>query len=298
MKKILFGLAVITLITGFESCQTAKSSTAAKLLKFNLENGKGYDYEMIVNMNQDIMGNPVKLDMTTYYSMVVSAEDKDSKTIQTSFERFKMSTDMAGFNIKVDTDDPPVSGEGDKDPMTMLKKIMGAIKGQQFSMKVNPEGKITEITGFEHMADGIVDSIGLDENQKESMRQQFQGQFNADEMKQSLERFWFIFPNKEVKVGDNWVKENETGGKMPAKYVSTYTVKEIEGDMVTLEEATKIESKTNESLNMSGDISGEIVIDSRSGLVVKATQDMTIKASAQGMSLEMKGKSMIKGKAK
>lgn len=300
MKNILFGLILIAGVTGIESCQTTKSSTATRLLKFNLEKGKGYDYEMIVNMDQDIMGKPMRLDMTTYYSMDVSAEEADTRTIVTSFERFKMSTEVSGFTLQVDTDDPVRSGDsgGMKDPVSSLKKMLGAIRGQKFTMKVNAEGRITEISGFENMAENIVDSLALDEKQKDAMRREFEGQFNAAEMKQSLERFWYIFPNKEVKVGDSWEKNSESTGKMPARYRSTYTVKDIEGDMVTLEEVSKIEAREDEKVRLTGEITGDIVVDSRSGLVVTATQDMTIKASADGIGFEMKGKSRIKGKAR
>ena len=59
-------------------------------------------------------------------------------------------------------------------------------------------------------------------------------------MQSQLDRFWYIFPNKEVKVGDSWVKNSDLSGQMPGKYNSTYTVSEIEGDLVTLDEDTKV----------------------------------------------------------
>ena len=55
------------------------------MLKFNFEKGKGYDYEMIINMDQEIMGQTMKMDMTTYYSMDVSEDDGSIKTI-TSYD--------------------------------------------------------------------------------------------------------------------------------------------------------------------------------------------------------------------
>ncbi len=300
MKRIFLFLSLLAVIAGFEACQTAKTSTSSKWLKFNLENGKGYDYEMTVNMDQEIMGQPIKMDMTTYYSMDVKADEGGIKTIVSSFERFRMNSDMAGLNIRIDTDEPVMadSSEGGKDPVQTIQKMFGAIRGQRFTLKVNQEGQITDVRGFENMAENIADSLGLDEKERAEMLQGFKGQFNQSEMKQSLERFWYIFPNKEVKVGDSWEKLTESGGKMPAKYRSTYTVKEIEGDMVTLDEVSKIESKENEEIALTGEITGTIVVDSRSGLVVTANQDMDMKASAKGMSFDIKGKSRIKGKAR
>jgi len=303
MKKItcLIAAAVVLFAAvSFEACQTTKTSTATKMLKFDLEKGKGYDYEMTVSMDQEIMSQEIKMDMTTYYSMDVNGDDSGTKTIVSSFERFKLKTEVAGFNIDVDTDKPVSSDTAElkKDPMQIFNRIFGSIKGQKFTMKVNPEGKITEVTGFENMAENIAGSLGLDEDEKQEMMKEFNGQFNADEIKQNLERFWYIFPNKEIKVGDTWDKVSEVGGKLPARYKSTYKVTDIEGDMVTLEEVSKIESKGDEKLSLSGEVTGTIVVDSRSGLVVTADQDMDIKASGGGMSFDIKGKSKIKGKAR
>lgn len=304
MKKALIVLTVILAtasIIGFESCQSSKSSTATKMLKFNLEQGKGYDYELIMNMDQEIMGQDMEMDMTTYYSMDVEGDNGGTKTITTSIDRLKMKTAVAGFNVDFDTDQPLVSSDTSEmmgKSMGALNKVFGAIKGQKFSMKVNPEGKIMEVTGFENMAKNIADSMNLDGEERAEMMKQFDGQFNANEMTQSLERFWFFFPNKEVKVGDSWQKSMQMGGKMPGKYSSTYKVTEIEGDMVTVEEVSKIDALETEEVSLKGDVTGTIVVDSRSGLIVTADQDMKMKASTKGMSFDIKAKTKIKGKAR
>ncbi len=159
--------------------------------------------------------------------------------------------------------------------------------------------KWKKITGFKEMAQSIVDSMGVDEKMKEQMQQQFSKQFNENSMKDQFERVLYIFPNKEVKVGDSWQKTTTPGGAMGGKYTSTYTVSEIEGDMVTLEEKSKIEiDGASAAMNMKGDITGTLIIDSKSGLVVSADQDMDLKITTEGKEMKMKGKTKIKGKAR
>lgn len=299
MKRIRFFVAAAFLITataGMEGCQSAKSSTATKLLRFNLENNKGYDYELTMNMDQDIMGQALKMDLVTYYSMNVAGGENEDKNISTSIDRFKMKTSIAGFNIDVDTDEPAPGGDP-QNPLDMLNKVFGAIKGQTFSMKVTPEGNITEVKGFETLGMRLADSLGFEGEKKEMMMKQLNGRFNADEIRQSLGRFWYIFPNKEVKVGDTWTKSSELGGNVPAKYISNYKVTDIEGDMVTLEENTKIQTK-EEGKEVSGKVTGSMVVDSRSGLVVTADQEMTINATENGKTVEIKVTSKLKGKAR
>lgn len=303
MKKVSVLLAVIGVfvVVGFlPSCQSTKSATSSKMLKFNFEKGRGYDYEMIMNMDQEVMGQPIKMDMTTYYSMDVMADDGNMKTITTTFDRFKMNMGVAGMNIDIDSDKPMPNlglGDGEEDPMKMLNGVLGAIKGRKFSMKVNAEGKVEEVTGFKDMAQSITDSLNLDEKKRSDMMQKFNEQFNESNIKSQFERVLYIFPNKEVKVGDSWQKNTTPGGQMGGKYNSTYTVKEIEGDMVTLEEKSEVDGLSDE-MKMSGEITGILVVDSKSGLVVTADQEMSMKTTANGMDIHIKGKTKIKGKAR
>jgi RNA recognition motif-containing protein len=303
MKKInvlLIAVIVLANMVAIQSCQSSKSATGSKMLKFNFEKGKGYDYEMITNVDQEIMGKSMQMDMSAYYSMDVTADSGDTKTITTSVDRFKMKMGMGGMNLEVDTDKPVVDDNdtaSGKNPFKMVSRVFGAIKGQHFSMKVDGEGKVLEVTGFENMAKSIVDSMGLDEDKRQEMMQQFNKQFSAKSMKEQLEKMWYIFPNKEVKVGDTWQKDMESSGTMAGKYNSTYKVKEIEGDMVTLDQITKVISD-NEQAKLSGEITGTLVVDSRNGLIVNADQDMKMTASAGGMSFDIKGKTKIKGKAR
>jgi len=298
MKKIVIIFLAMVTITGLQSCQSTKSATSSRMLKFNFEKGKGYDYEMIINMDQEVMNQKMQMDMTTYYSMDVVADDGNTKTLTTTYDRFKMNMTVMGMNVEVDTDHPLQElGEGKKDPMKMLNGLLGAIKGRKFTMKVNQEGRIESVEGFKDMAESIVDSMHLDEAQRQQMVQQFSKQFNDKNIKDQFERVLYIFPNKEVKVGDSWQKVTNPGAPMAGKYTSTYTVTDIEGDMVTLEEKSKIESDS-ETVKLSGDITGTLVVDSKSGLVVSADQDMDITTATGGQSIKMIGKTKIKGKVR
>lgn len=303
MKKIFRLFSVLIFFTSaiaLPGCQSAKSSTASKMLHFNFEKGKAYDYEMIINMDQEIGGNKSQIDVTSYYSMDVTDDDGATKTLTTTYERLKMNMSLMGFNIEVDTDKPlPDFNTGDEKEkgMKMLSAVMGAIRGQKFQMKVNNEGKILEVTGFNDMANRLADSMDLDENAKQEMIKGFSQQFNDQNVRDQFERMLYIFPNKEVKVGDTWQKTSTPAGPMAGTYNSTYTVTEIEGDMVTLSEKSEISSKT-EGMDMKGTGTGTMVIDSRSGLIVSGDQDLTLTAGKGDMNMEMKTKSRIKGKAR
>ena len=83
-------------------------------------------------------------------------------------------------------------------------------------MKVDEEGKVLEVTGFDEIINGMVDSMGVDEDMKMQMRASLKDQFNEQELKDQFAQVFMIFPNKEVKVGDSWEKNYRYGRKMPA----------------------------------------------------------------------------------
>lgn len=304
MRKLRISLiiaAVFSFLIGIEACQSSKSATSAKMLKFNFEKGKGYDYEMNIDMDQEIMGSSTKLGIATYYSMDVMEDDGKVKVLQARYDRFKMDMDLFGMKLNVDTEKPVDTAGASKDPMQMISRLFGAIKGKQFRMKVDAEGKVLEINGFKEIAESIISSMELDaEDQKEvrgKMETQFDQQFNDQNIREQFERVLYIFPNKEVKVGDSWQKSSNMNSKMSGKMNSTYKVTEIEGDMVTLEEKTKIVS-ADDAMEVEGEQNGILVVDSRTGLVVTADLVMDMTAKAGGMSIDVKAKTKIKGKAR
>lgn len=296
MKKTTWipALALLCItMAALPSCQSTKSAASAKMLRFNFENGKGYDYEM--NMEMD-MGSQMKMDMLNYYSMDVTADDGTQKTITTQIDRVKMKMNMAGMDFTVDSDANEKMDESS--PLAIMNKIFGAITGRKFIMKVNAEGKVLEVSGFTEMAAAMADSMGLEGEDRQKVMASFNESFNEKGMKSQFERVLYIFPNKEVKVGDSWDRETNVSGQMAGSYKSNYVVKEIEGDMVTLEEKTKIESEGGASESMSGKVSGILVVDSKSGLVVNADQDITMKMEKNGQQITINAKNKIKGKVR
>ena len=297
MKSLSLRLAACILLGAslvLVACQSTKSSTASKMLRFNFENGKGYDYEMNMSMDQSIQGaGPVKMDMLFYYSLDVTGEEGELKNVRARYDRFKMKMAVMGMNLDVDTDNPPKTEEESAgNPLAMMDKMFGAIKGKEFNMKINREGKVLEVTGFKEMVGSMLDSMGLKDQDREEAMKQFEDQFSDEKSKAQFERLLYIFPNKEVKIGDSWNRSTSGSGMT---YNSKYTVKEIEGDMVTLDEESEVESDRG-GKHIKGELTGTVVVDSRSGLIVKADQDLEMKNESPAFTLHLK--TSVKGKAR
>ena len=301
MKKIVILVAVIVAALTTAVVQSCRSNqSVSRVLKFNLEKGKGYDYEIIMNMDQQMMGQDTKMMLTGNYTMLVTEDDGTVKTLTGKYKSFKMNMKMMGIEIDIDTDkpSPPMTEDEMKmDPAKMMTRIFAGITGKSFTIKVDAEGNIVEVKGFPEIIQSIVDSSGMGEDIKRQMYASLKDQFNEQNIKDQFAQVFTIFPNKEVKVGDSWDKTYSTGGKMPAKNTITYTVKEIEGDHVTLTTKSKLESLNKSDMEINGEQAGTLLVDSKTGLVINSEFDLNMHTKVQGMEIETKAKGKIKGKA-
>lgn len=302
MKRLtLLVLVIITTITitTIYSCKNSKTSTG-KVLKFNLEKGKGYEYEILWDLDQQMMGQENKISILGGYAINVVDEKANIKTLTAVYTNFKMYMNFMGMEIKVDTDkpsEPMDEAEIKANPLGMMDRVFAGIKGKEFTMKVNEEGKVLEVSGFDQIINGMVDSITMDEDTKMQVRASLQDQFNEQAVKDQFGQVFTIFPSEEIKVGDSWEKNLQMGGRMPAQYTTRYTVKEIEGDHVSLSAQTNIGSG-NSDMEIKGTQRGNLLVDSKTGLVINAEFDQDMETKSQGMEIKIIGKGKIKGKVR
>jgi Family of unknown function (DUF6263) len=302
MKKNFFLTAAIAMTIAMpviQSCKSSKSSST-KLLKFNLQKGNGYDYEMVWDMNTKVMGQESKISIDGLYSMNIIDDDGHVKSVATIYKNIKMNMQIMGKTIDMDSNNKPTQdtagNDNEKNPINMMNKVISGITGKSFIVKVDEEGKVLEVTGFDKIVSDMIDSIGGDKDTKTRVMASMKDQFNNQTIKDQFAQIFTIFPNKEIKVGDSWEKSFTTGGKMPAKYTTNYTVKEIEGDHVSMTTNTTIGSDSGD-LEMKGNQTGNIVVDSKTGLMINAEFNQDIEAKMQGMTINLTGKGRIKGKA-
>lgn len=297
MKKIFAFITInsvlILLIAG---CQSSGKASASRMLKFNLENGKAYDYETNWLMDQEIMGQASKMEIFCTYGIEVVNETADIKTLKSTYKRFKMHMKILGLDLKSDTDDPkPLisANESENDPAGLMSRVFTGIAGKSFFMKVNQEGEILEVTGFKEIIAGILDSLTVPGEIKVQLRASLQDQFNEQSTKDFFSNAFFIFPAKEVKLGDSWKKTTMLGGKIGGKQTTTYTVTAVEGDIYTLGTESGFSSEGEQKVT--GTQTSTLLVDSRTGLLVNGDYEQKLKVDVEGMPFNINAKGYIKG---
>ena len=289
-----FSIAVILII--FLGCQASSKASSSRLLKFNMQKDKVYNYELVWDIKQTVFEQESKISVGSLYSIKVNEDDGHIKTLTGTYKNFKMSMNMMGMDITIDSDKPLEAKDDagmDKNPVALMKKVFSGISGKSFIMKVDEEGNIIEVSGFEEMYAGMMNAINLNEDQKAKGLTALKNQFNEKSVKDQFAQLFTIYPNKEIKTGDTWERNYSSVGNLPAKYSTTYTVKGIEGDHVTLVAKTKIGSTSD--IDIKGEQQGNIIIDSKSGLIINAQYEQNFVTTVKGTSVKMEGKGNIKG---
>jgi hypothetical protein len=304
MKKFLLPLIAFYINTVLvQSCKTTSSNSTGKTLKFNFQKGKGYNYEMISDLNMNLMGMDTKVYVDGQYSMQVTDDDGQTKTISMIYKSMNMQTNAMGMDINIDTDKPAIVDTGNHNPFAhfsgIMSKILSIMINKPFMMKVNSKGEILELEGVDKMMGGLADSLKLDSMVKMQVVSSLKKQFGDDNIRNSFSELLTIFPNKEIKVGDSWVKTyTQKLGEVPEKNTTTFTVKQIDGDAITLDADTKIEVVDGKpEMSVEGRKKAIMLVDSKSGLIINNDFTLDIKIKNAVMDMRITGKGKVKGTA-
>jgi hypothetical protein len=274
MKDVkLTAILLLIVLCTFYSCKTSQNSTATEL-KFNLQKGKVYDYKMDFDIAQEVSGQKVTTNMSGNYIMEVMEDSSEIKTIKTTYERMALKLAMPGQNMEIDSDKQDTASTAINDPSQLMNKMFGSLKGKSFIIKVDKEGKVTEVSGMQQIGESIMKQLNLPEDRKAVVAQTFSTQFNDETMKDMFSQSFNIFPAKPVKVGDSWDKKISLTRNIPMDMATTYTVKSIEGNNVTIDSKSKI--NINGPSKMSGDQTGTLLVDAQTGLVINGEFEQKI----------------------
>ena len=284
---------------------SCKSKTGeSRMLKFNLEKGKSYDFEMVMDMDQEVMNQKNKIGITAAYVINVADDNGTLKTLDIAYKDFKMNMNVMGQEIIIDASKKPDSAAGTSadNSMQMMTSAFSGIIGKKFTMKVTEAGIIEEVTGFEEMLRSMLENMAVNEEMKNAMSASLKNQFNGDKIKETFAPMFSVYPNKEVKVGDKWSNTYDLSSQA-VQCKSEYVVKSFQGDNIVIDVTSQIEphGKTDNpalsEMKMSGTQSGLMTLNSKSGLVVDAELTQNLE-TAGTLNMKIIGKIKMRGKEK
>ena len=289
MKNFFYAIVIIVAFAG------CKSDTID--LKFNLPKGSSYDYnmDMIMAVKGDVNGQPMNVtnNMSMGYRFGVIGDSAGWKKISSTISRIAMNIDAgSGVNIKFDSDKPVDTS----DVMSgTVGKVLGALKGGQFTFTMNEKGEIGSVTGISEMMNRMMSSVP----NAGAMAGSMGNSFNEDNFKQNIQQAFGVYPSKPVKPGDTWTSTmsmNNAGMQM--KIDNTYTLQSVTNNIADVKVDSKISG--NSGVGIDGTMKGDLKYDVPTGVPVDGDLDMSmnmnVPQSGQSAPMTMDIKMKITGK--
>lgn len=241
------------------------------------------------------------------YTVECTGVDPDGITIKLTYDRIKVEKEQSTVSEGSDSNSPGkktvYDSDKDKNPSDPEAIAYSVMIGNGFSVKLSPQAEVLDMIGVEEFLDRVYSGLDIpDTPQGKQVRKMLKEQFGSKTMEHMLARSYLPYPKEKVGEGDSWEKTFDLGGAgFPLKVENTYTVDDMDSSEVTLEtkgEISSIEGQTLKIMTMefgydiSGKQSGEQVIDTKRGIVVRSEVKQDMKGEMTILSAPQMAQSM------
>jgi len=273
MKNLKLLIAIVFVLPIVSQQATAQKKV---LLKYNLKAGDKYITHSVTN--QDItmqaQGQTITMNQVITSDLTTEVKKATSDSIVTANTMDKMTMDqtMFGQELKYDSSDPSTyaSGRG-KQIGDALNKMIGKV----YSITMDRLGNI----GNYDLGNLLKDGGKVSGNLKSGSS-------------------YIIFPKHKIRVGDSWEADIKPMKTDNMQVHMKYALKKLAGKKATITiDGTITANKVNgNNLNINGTISGEAVVDVKTGWTKSSqlSQDVKMKMERNGMEIPMEISSTIK----
>ena len=288
MKKLqAFLLSALSMLIILAACNGGGSKDAY-ILKMRLAKGDTFqnnmkiDMDMAMNMAAMKMNMKMKMDMGSRFEVLDSSTQ--GKQLKMTYTFMKMSMDMGQANPGIDTD-------------SILNEATKGIADKSLLLTVK-DNEVVDVKGLDSMTITNADPAA---------RAMMEKMFTKESMNQTFGMMFNLYPDKPVKVGDSWEKENDIEmGMMKMKVKTTYTLTGVKNGIAELtmngtlgSKGTMNQQGTNIDMDMKGSQKGRINVKLETGYIDNGNYDMDITADMDAMGqkipMTIKGKYSITG---
>lgn len=288
-----------------------KDSLGVYYSSFKLEKGKTYpfttyqrDTQTMSDGSKSITGTNESTDEMTF--TVNSIDEKGNYDITMNLVGKRMSATSQGKTQSIDTKSAAPTDPNQK----LLWEVQKSQVGNSLKMKMDKNGKILSISGFEPIYQKInkaTAGIIKDATQSKNFMTGFKQSFNENSLKEQLGKNINIFPAKGTKIGQSWSETENVTPDGSVKISTTYTLTKVENGVAEISikggipRKAKSESKNglSHSISLEGNQNGTIRLDANTGWILgtKLNLDTTEKESLsdgkQNQTLSKKTSSLV-----
>lgn len=270
--------------------------------KFRLEKGKSYPLKTLQKDVQTMTAPNGESQSGTNESVdemsfLVNNFENGVYDITINLLGKRNSQTANGQTIAVDTK----AVEPKDEQLKMMWKVNKALVGNKLNLKMDENGKVISITGFDPIyakVSASMNGIIKDAKQKTAFTNSFKESFNEKMLKEQFTKNLVLFPAKGAKIGQKW---EETENATPElKMTTTYTLKNVANGVAEIGVSGGIPKKSDKmtkegvTRTVSSELSqnGTIILDQNTGWIknqkinLKTSQSQTMSDGKQSQTLK------------
>ncbi|HMU57068.1 MAG TPA: DUF6263 family protein [Chitinophagaceae bacterium] len=287
MKKN--NLLLTALLVSFSFILSCKSGPTgeAYTLKMRLAPGDNFSQEVKTNMDMNMAGFSMKMNMDAETNFDVLQNDTAGKQLKLTYTKMSMKMDMGDLNQAVNSD-------------SMMNESQQKLVGRSVTLTLSPQNEITNVSGF----DSLLNSDMYDPVTK----QLFEKTFSKEQLNSMFGMVFSMYPTKPVRVGESWTSKSkfnvaniDMGMKVKYKLLSVKDgIAEVSVDGTFDGDGNMKQAGINAGMNMEGTQTGRIRIKLTDGYLKNGNYTMNITGEVnvmgQKMPISMKGDYELTGK--
>jgi hypothetical protein len=254
-----------------------------------LQAGTSWTNTVVVaqTITQEISGRAIEAKQdfsTTYRFKVLGRGEKDSLSMEASYERLKLDMKSPAGSISFDSGDSV-------DPSSPLG-VMTALIGGRFTFKLGTDLKVSEVGGLSELAAKM--AAAAKDPALASMASSY---LNESSIRQSLESLFGLFPTRSIRPGESWTSSSSLNTGVSASMKSKLTAIKVAGDQISTKVEGEIEPlEKGATSELRGHLSGSLELNAASLRILDGniSQSLSGKIAINGTSIPITVTSSIR----
>ncbi len=256
-------------------------------LKLNLNPGDEFRQELTIDQLTDMQAGPQQILMEilvtiTMHTQVLERTDSGNLAVKVDFERVRGEADGPMGRGAWDSK----NGGAPNNPMLLG---FAAVHGLELTYELAPDGKVSNVQGFEGMTDRLLDAMNAQGPMRDQVRAAIETQMSGDTMKELIESSYTAYPDGPIDLGDTWDQTVDLKGFAPLNVNVEYTLTAADGQTATADINGKLATKPDAKMEvmpnvhmgmqLDGTQKGSCVFNLANGWVESMEINQTLKGS-------------------
>ncbi|MDR3227166.1 MAG: DUF6263 family protein [Prevotellaceae bacterium] len=290
--KIGLSVAAVLLMFACGGNSNKNNNGETYTLEYNFQEGDVLKQTMSIESKSTQELPQQKMDSKLLVSMgmifEVKSIENDVYVMNVQYNSVKMDMEMMGVSISFDSNTAEEKAtEQDMSP------VFKAMTGVQMEMKIDRQGNVQSVTGFEKIHQNMADATSLlDEETRNSIINDLEKQFSESTLQGSFKQISSFMPKTPVAIDDEWkvdINGDALGMGSDIKTKLTMKLISVADNIATLEGKGSVESDVHNDgshVTLKGEQTITMQIDLNTGWTINSTGTQNLKGKNEYMGMK------------